>query len=54
MVDVETILASLYAKEISASLEWKSDRGFYPGFGYPGNAREVVPDEWRGCPLIRN
>jgi disulfide oxidoreductase YuzD len=35
MVDVETILASLYAKEISASLEWKSDRGFYPGFGYP-------------------
>src|SRR5947207_15943183 len=35
MVDVETILASLYGKEISASLEWKSDRGFYPGFGYP-------------------
>jgi hypothetical protein len=35
MVDVETILAGLYAKEISASLEWKSDRGFYPGFGYP-------------------
>src|SRR3954447_6478398 len=35
MVDMETILASLYAKEISALLEWQRDRGFYPGFGYP-------------------
>jgi hypothetical protein len=40
MVDVETILASLYAKEISASLEWKSDRGFYPGYGYPAKRKK--------------
>src|SRR5437762_6931542 len=28
MMDVETNLTSLYAKEISASLEWKNRRGF--------------------------
>ena len=40
MVDVETILASLYTNEINVSLEWRSYRGFQARLGDPAMAEQ--------------
>lgn len=40
MVDIETILAGLYANELSASLEWRRPGGFHATLGNPGLVQE--------------
>ncbi|MBV9202241.1 MAG: hypothetical protein JOY83_21430 [Alphaproteobacteria bacterium] len=40
MVDIDTILADLYANELSASLQWRRPGGFQATLGNPGLAQE--------------
>jgi len=40
MVDIETMLAFLYANQLSVSLEWRRPGGFQATLGNPGLAQE--------------
>jgi len=50
MVDIENILASLYAHEINVSLAWGGDYGFVRRLGTRPWAKKV-PVERYGCAL---
>ena len=47
-VDVEMILNDLYSSEISASISWVRDGGFYVALGAP-----ALAEEW-SLPTIRD